>query len=272
MIDGQVGETTLHFLATAKEAENVAMEIRKKNHAAFFNVTGSGILDPSIFAPVAPEDFLQAPLIDRRVLREVMEKSCRTCQEIRSVSVRKFIRLHTQSSEALLPQARIIASGPPDSPAATQLLSAGKLITFLHPVQSPKDNMELCLRLVEKYHKAASRAEALLRLNDMASKGQEIPVLALTDEMEDMSARLSARFPHGVWKRCYSLGQTKNSNWRFLPSREIPEFIGSHPVILASSRYMDAYDYLLSLLPCDHVCCIENLLRLPWPGFSLQPS
>ncbi|NDY56684.1 DUF115 domain-containing protein [Desulfovibrio sulfodismutans] len=268
MIDGQVGETTLQFMATANEAETVAQEISRKNRTAFFNVTGSGILDPSIFATAAPEDFLQEPLLDRRVLREAMEKARHNRQEIHSVSVRKYIRLHTQRSEALLPQARMIVSGPPDSPAATQLLSAGKLITFLHPLQSPKDGLQLCLKLVEKYHKAASRAETLQRLNDMASEGQEIPVLALTDEMEDISARLSARFPRGAWKRHYSLGRTENPNWFFLSSRKIPEFIGSHPVILASSQYMDAYDYLLSLLPCDHVCCIEDLLRLPWPGFS----
>lgn len=267
LADGSVGKTSLQYMATAYEAETVAWEIRQNRKTAFFNVTRSGILDQEIFTPASPEDFLDAPPLDRKALQNVMARASRDRADFDPARVGDFISFHQQNGEMLLPQARIIASSDADqSQSAAQLLSAGKLITFLHPVPSPKDHMHLCLRVVEKYREAAVRAHTLLRLDGMASKGQPVAVLGLIDELEALIIRLSKRFPQGAWRPYYTWGTPEKDSWRCLQPRNLPEFISSRPVVLVSERYLEAYGYLFTLLPRDHVLSLNKILAAPWPG------
>lgn len=273
LVNGKVGETSLQFMATAFEAEIVAKEMRAHAGARFFNVTRAGILDPEVFPPAHPEDFLDAPKLDRQALRKAMTRAARDHEDFNQGRVGEFIHFSQKNADMILPQARIIASGDTyGSQASSQLLSAGKLLTHLHPVSSIRDNIHLCLKVVEGYQGAAAHNAALLRLDDMTSKGQSIAVLGLTDELKDLCDRLSKKFPKGVWQPYYTWGTPAEDSWRRLHTRDLPNFISSHPILLASERFLEACDYLFSLLPKDRVLSLEKTLTLPWPGLSSSAS
>ncbi len=273
MANGEMGETSLQFMATALEAEVVAGEIRANAGSRFFNVTRSGILDPEVFPPAHPEDFLDAPKLDRQALRETLAKASRDHEDFDPSRVGEFIHFNQKNADMILPQARVIASGDTyGSQASSQLLSAGKLLTHLHPVSSIRDNIHLCLKVVEGYREAAARNAALLQLGDMTSKSQSIAVLGFTDELNDLCGRLSKKFPKGVWQPYYTWGTTAEDSWRRLRTRDLPNFINSRPILLASERYLEACDYLFSLLPKDRVLSLENTLALPWPGLPSPAS
>ncbi|MFH1913508.1 MAG: 6-hydroxymethylpterin diphosphokinase MptE-like protein [Pseudomonadota bacterium] len=262
--NGQIGTTTMQFMATAYEAETIAAELLLKGGTGCYNISRTGLLDPAVFEHADPAAFLAAPAIDRTVFSQGMERASRVGLP-KVAGAKRMLYEQLSIAETLVHQAQALAAAPePEKFADNPLLSATKLLTHLHPVADTATRIHIALELIRRYRDALRQRITGFRLADWTDRGKTLPLLCLPDERDALLAALSQRFPKARW---HALHTWENNSNRTATLRvgALPQFLHDHPVTLISRRYADCADYLLRLLPTNTSLIVEDLLAAPWP-------
>jgi len=150
--------------------------------------------------------------------------------------------------------------------AGNPLLSAGKLISHLHPVPDDQTQFHLSRKILERYRDLLQKNINLFRLNDWSLRGKTVEILCFPDETDSFASALKARFPQGKWNFNHTWSVDSAAIENQLPASRLPKFLHANPVTLISRRYAQAADYLLPLLPARTTLVLEEVFEQPWPG------
>lgn len=267
LANGDIGKTHLQLFATAYEAETIIAELALNMKTACYNITPSGLLNPDVLAPAAPADFIREPLLDRAAFQQAMGEALKADDLPDAGVVKRMLPEQLQRAEFMLRQTDALnASGDPKALKDNPILSAGKLISHLHPVANDRARLHLSRKVLEKQKEMLQKTITLFRLNDWSLRGKSIPVLCFPDEKQGFSVSLGSRFPKGKWEFRHTWDTSSKAIENKLPTYEIPKFLHANPVTLISRQYAEAADYLLPFLPSDKTLILEDVLEQPWPG------
>ena len=265
MIDGAMGDTKLQFLATAFEAETIVSEFALKMGTVSSNVTQSGILNPDCFEPQGPEFFLDLPHIDRTAFARAMRSAWSDGKRPEANVIKRWVHDQIPNARFLVKQAEALSSlDDPQALKGNPMLSASKLISHLHTPPDERTELQMSRTIIERFERALKQRAADFRFSDWAGRGKEIVVLTMMGEA-DAVASLGKRYPTARFSQRHSWEVEAERHPAYLMPWLIPTTFPTLAVILMTRRYREAGDYLLSLLPLDHVLIVEDLLEAPWP-------
>lgn len=266
--DGSVGETTPQFFAVAFEAETVASELLHKGTLSF-NLTRGGILDEDVFPYGDPASFKSGPKIERDALYRVMELRSKN-GVLPDEKIVKAILHERQKQVAPLVRdieglaATVDAAELVDHP----LLSAGKLLSQLHPVKDPESQVYLAKKVLQRYQEILQERTIYYRLKDWVSMKKTVPVYCLSGELSFVVEALRSLFPGGKWEFRTSWGSTLDERATLFKVAELPSALKVTPVSLMSRAYFEGVDYLLPYLKENNYLIIEDVVEAGWPSIA----
>ena len=262
-MNGRLASTTLHFFATAAETELFAQDIHASLGTTFHNLSPWSLLDPEIYAPMSPEQALNAPELDKAafldkadqadamkehiLLREMREQSANALVTARhSRDILACLRCADPETLRKHPYVRYVAANLPwFRPAGTDNLG------------------RLAENLAHEVYVAARFARNVAALHCLAAEGVAIPVLCTAQEEAQTVARLRRLRPGWAW-RCLGI-QTVNSGCA-QPSSGCLELAVLHDwmrfqdVLIVAPGCAGEFHYALSMVADDNVLDLEELL------------
>lgn len=262
-MNGRQANTTLHFFATAAEAEMFAQEIRASQGTTFHNLSPFSLLDPEVCAPMSPEQALAAPVLDKAAFLDKADQAAAMHEQIHlqelcagyagaledarhSRDIMACLRCTDQEALPMHPYYRYVAANLPwFRPAGEEGL--GRLAENLAS--------ELCL--------ATRFARNVAALHCQAARGVAVPVLCTAQEEPEALARLGRLRPGWAWS-CVGIqaptseGAAPSSGTVALAA--LHDWMRSQEVLVISPACAREFHYALSLLSGDNVVDLEELL------------
>lgn len=267
--DGTIGETTPQYFAVAFEAETVASELLSAG-TLVYSLTRSGILDENLFPYESPEAFLDGPPLNRQKLFKIMDLSTRTGQVPDEKWVKALLQDRLKTADILLGDIeKLAATTTPESVQDHPLLSAGKLLSHLHPMSAPEDIVYLSRQMIHRYRTVLHERALYFRLKDWAAMGKPVPVYCYPDEQDHLALVLGESFPNGKWEFRSTWGEGASSESLFKISG-LPKALGEVPMSLMSRRYVKGADYLLPFIKAENYLVVEDVTGAAWPK-PVQP-
>lgn len=266
MIDGTTGTTGHQFLATAYEAEVIASEFALNMGTVSFNLTQSGLLDPSVFEPKGPGGFGDLPTVNREAFQVMMARAWKEGQRPDANAINRWVHEQLKNARFLVRQATTLSvMDDPGAVKGNPLLSAAKLVSHLHPAPDDETQLFMSRKVLERYLAILEQRAAGFRLAAWARQGKEAVILGMLDEEVTLTAALRKRFPEMALTFKPSWEQVAQGHPEYVMPRLLPKRLPKWAVVLMSRRYREAGDYLFSLLPMDNVLMAEDVLEAPWP-------
>lgn len=260
--DGRVGKTRMQFLATAFEAESIAMELTQ---TAFHNLSKGSALSAEIFPYAPPESFLDEPELNKKVLNKIMHAVLRSGLQPDEKYLQRWLREKKKAADALKHSVEVAILTDPQTLIDNPLYSAGKLLFFLHKISKPRNRFHISRMVIHRFHASVRKDMLLFSLKGRTAMGKTVPVYCYPHERSALEAALAKRFPQAKWefRNTWSDFNEPLEN-RLLVSR-LPAMLEREPLSLMTRRYAEAADYILDYSDLDSYLIAEDVLEAPWP-------
>jgi hypothetical protein len=262
-MNGRKASTTLHFFATAAEAELFARDIHASLGTTFHNLSPFSLLDPEVCAPLSPEQALEAPVLDKAAFLDKADQAAAMREQIQLPALRAQCASTLEDARRSRDLLACLRCADPEAVCQHPYYSyVAANLPWFRPAGT--DNLgRLAENLAGEVHAAVRFARNVAALHCQAAKGVAVPVLCTAEEEAQTVARLSRLRPGWSW-RCLGI-QTPDPG-RAQPTGGGLEMAALHDwmrfqdVLLVAPACAREFHYALSLVAGDNLMDTEELL------------
>ncbi len=260
---GRPAHTRLQYFASAGEAELFATQIQADKGTTFGNLSPVSILDQAIFPPVALEEALAAPAIDKRVL---MAKADAADTASETISLRSLRATYSREMQNARKDRDLMTCLHLGGAEALERHVCFRYVRDNLPWFRPKDVSKqglVAANLAGELYRAARFARNVTTLHLLGAKGSAVPVLATAEEEAWARRGLSQWRPDWKWRFCgiRTLGyEAPMPTGGGVELASLCDWLSFQDAVVISPGLAREFDYVLSLVSGENVIPLEELL------------
>lgn len=242
-----------YFIATAREAEQFAMEIAQTSGTRFHSTTDSTLL-PRQWFPHAPVEQIETlPELDRTAYLDAVDDVLDRRETVNITKTR--MKLLKELSEM-----RQIETAFTSGTVPRETLENHVLTRAARKMRNPRllgnvDVVGVAARLSTKWRESLNNARLLVQAFTQAGQGKPLPLLCLEDEAESLTKRLGDIVEDARWELFspYTPPLVQNAEATQMIVDNVMDWLAGQRVVFASPRIMTEFSYVMDYVPSDNV-------------------
>jgi len=258
--DGSPIQVEDYFIATARESEQFAAEIKATSGTQFYSITDSTLLSPQWFPHGPVENILGLPSLDRSGFVASMDTVLAEQEKVNITKTRmKLLRE--------LGEMRQIEAAFNGGNVELEVLKDHVLTKAAAQMRNPRLNghvntVGVAAKLSTKWRESLNDARLLVQAITQKERGKPLSLLCLDEEKDEMKAVLS-RYIRGCECRVAVLSTSPMATFEGAETVLMDnayDWLDGQPVVFGSPGVMKNFSYVMDYVPDDNVYDMRNMI------------
>lgn len=249
-----------YFIATAREVEQFAADIRQTTGTQFYSTTESTLLSKRWFPQGGMEAVEALPAIDREAYLSSLDKVLSQREKVHTTRLRMELTRK-------LDEMRGVEAAYRGGMASHEELEQFVLSKAVRKMRNPRlhgdvDHVAVATKVSSQWREALNNARLLAQAITLTERGKPVHLLCMESEVEELQGLLGKFIQGSKWKLATVLTPPFSAfgEAEIVLVDDFYAWLGDKSVVFASPRMMKEYSYVMEYAPNDNIYDMRPML------------